>query len=208
MAEVIRFGRPRRHRPGPRSRSRASSSPHRQALRSWLPVVAFLSLAVAIFALSEPAGEARLGTEALDDAGATREIAGAAAVVDGDTLSVNGRRVRLFGIDAPERNQTCAIGGRESRCGWRSARELEDKIAGRPVTCLQKSLDHYNRIVAVCSVGGEELNGWMVENGQALAYRLFTDAYVAQEAIASADKRGIWQGAFVTPWDWRRGARI
>lgn len=174
----------------------------------WQPVLAFLGIAAVIFVLSEPkTGDGRLAGAAIAS-DATREISGPASVIDGDTLAIGGRRIRLFGIDAPEADQSCKIDGRNARCGWRSTRELTDKIAGRPVTCQQKSVDQYNRIVAVCSVGGEDLNGWMVESGLALAYRHFADDYLMHEAEASAAERGIWKSRFVAPWDWRQGTRL
>lgn len=141
--------------------------------------------------------------------GAAADIAGTASVIDGDTLEIHGQRIRLHGIDAPESAQTCrTANGKAWRCGQQAALALSDRIGRRPVTCREKDKDRYGRIVAVCSAGGEDLNGWLVSQGWALAYRQYATDYVGQEASAQAARAGIWQGEFVTPWDWRRGKRL
>jgi endonuclease YncB( thermonuclease family) len=131
-------------------------------------------------------------------------IAGRASVIDGDTIEIHGTRIRLFGIDAPESDQDCLVGGHPTRCGQRAALALADEINNRPVTCDSKDRDSYGRVVAICRVAGEDLNAWMVAQGWALAYRQYSTDYVTQERQAAASKRGIWQGEFVSPWDWRR----
>jgi endonuclease YncB( thermonuclease family) len=130
-------------------------------------------------------------------------IAGRASVVDGDTIEIHGTRIRLYGIDAPEGGQYCLVEGNPTRCGQRAALALADKINNRPVTCDSRDRDSYGRVVAVCRVGGEDLDAWMVAQGWALAYRHYSTDYVPQERQAAASKRGIWQGEFVPPWDWR-----
>lgn len=130
-------------------------------------------------------------------------IVGRASVVDGDTIEIHGTQIRLFGIDAPEGNQTCLEGGMPTRCGQYSAVALADKIGSGPVTCEAKDVDKYNRVVAVCRSGGEDLNAWMVSQGMAVAYRQYSVDYVPQEEHAARLKRGIWKGDFILPWDWR-----
>ena len=141
-------------------------------------------------------------------ASAHARIAGPATVTDGDSLRVSGSRIRLFGIDAPESQQTCVAGGQRWRCGLSATRALRKAIAGRPVVCTERDRDRYGRIVAVCRVGGRDINAWMVSQGLALAYRKYSRAYVAQERAAKAARRGLWRGDFVAPWDWRRGQRL
>lgn len=67
------------------------------------------------------------------------ELAGSATVTDGDTLTVVGHRIRLFGIDAPESKQTCLAGGKRWRCGQSATQALARRIAGRPVVCSEHS---------------------------------------------------------------------
>jgi endonuclease YncB( thermonuclease family) len=137
--------------------------------------------------------------------GSTGAIQGRAAVVDGDTLEVQGTRIRLFGIDAPESAQTCLEqSGKTYRCGQRAAFALADKVGARVVSCQPTGKDRYDRVVARCSVAGEDLQAWMVRNGHALAFRRYSKAYRPYEAEAKAAKAGMWKGSFEAPWDWRR----
>ena len=130
------------------------------------------------------------------------QLAGPATITDGDSLTVAGQRIRLFGIDAPESKQTC-LAGRGERwpcCQRRSATQaLARRIAGWPVACTERDRGRYGRIVAVCRVGGEDLNAWMVSQGLALAYRRYSTAYVGRERSAKAARRGLRPGDFVTP---------
>lgn len=131
-----------------------------------------------------------------------------ARTIDGDTLDINGVRVRFHGIDAPESGQTCIADGRRWRCGWQAASALAARISGQSVACRERDRDRYGRIVAVCRVGGTDLNAWLVSEGWALAYRRYSADYVEEEASARAAQRGIWRGRFVAPWDWRAGVRL
>ncbi len=139
---------------------------------------------------------------------ALADVVGTATVIDGDTIEVHGQRIRLHGIDAPESRQLCRLDGKPWQCGKDAANALADKIARRPVTCEDLGRDRYKRIIARCTVGGEDLEKWMVSQGWALAYRRYSLDYVEQEAEAQAARRGIWAGEFVKPWEWRRGKRI
>ena len=141
-------------------------------------------------------------------AGAQAQLSGRASVTDGDSLRLAGRQVRLHGIDAPESRQTCVANGKRWRCGGAATRALRRRLAGRSVTCQQKDRDRYGRVVAVCRVGGRDINRWMVRQGWALAYRRYSRAYVGEEKAARAARRGLWRGRFVAPWKWRRGERL
>jgi endonuclease YncB( thermonuclease family) len=135
------------------------------------------------------------------------DVAGSVSVIDGDTIEIHGRRIRLHGIDAPEAAQLCQVEGKSWRCGQQASLALDGKIAGRPVSCRQKDIDRYRRIVAVCFAGSENLNAWVVAEGWALAYRQYSTDYVGQERAASAARKGIWRGSFVPPWVWRTAER-
>ena len=139
---------------------------------------------------------------------AMADITGRASVIDGDTIEIRGQRIRLFGIDAPESGQMCLAGHKMFRCGQRAGLALSDKIGRAMVSCSPKDRDRYGRVVAVCHSRGEDLNGWMVSQGWALAYRRYSRDYIKQEKRASASKRGVWVGKFIAPWDWRRGKRL
>lgn len=132
-------------------------------------------------------------------------IAGRASVIDGDTIDVHGQRIRLHGIDAPESAQTCSNErGSAYRCGQRAALVLTSKVGDSPLTCEPRDMDRYQRIIAVCRIGSEDLNAWLVSVGWATAYRRYSTDYVAAEEAARAAKRGLWAGTFTAPEEWRR----
>ncbi|WP_152415411.1 thermonuclease family protein [Caenispirillum salinarum] len=134
-------------------------------------------------------------------------LRGRATVIDGDTLAIAGKRVRLHGIDAPETGQICGHLGRQRRCGQLAANALDGLIGRRPVSCAGRDHDRYGRLVAVCYLGGTDLNAWMVRHGHALAYTRYSRDYVSKEQAAAQERRGLWQGDFVPPWEWRQQRR-
>lgn len=127
-------------------------------------------------------------------------LVGVASVVDADTVEVRGERVRLFGVDAFESSQTCRADGKPYRCGQQAALALADKIGRRPIACERRDTDRYGRTVSVCRLGGEDLNGWLVSEGWALAYRAYSTDY----DDARLARRGAWRGEFTLPWEWRK----
>lgn len=136
-------------------------------------------------------------------------LIGSASVIDGDTLDIRGERVRLHAIDAPESGQLCRdAGGTDWRCGQQAALALSDKIGRATVTCETTDIDRYGRVVAICYARGVDLNEWLVAEGWAVAYRQYGEDYIAAEDAAREAGRGIWTGALVMPWDWRRGVRM
>lgn len=144
---------------------------------------------------------------AISATSAQADLIGRASVIDGDTLEIHGQRIRLHGIDSPEKGQRCYTGGKEWRCGRDGAMALDKFINARTVSCETRDIDRYQRVVAVCKIGRTDLNRWMVRNGWAVAYRQYSMDYVEVEDQAKAAKRGIWAGDFVMPWDWRKGER-
>lgn len=132
-------------------------------------------------------------------------ITGRASVIDGDTIEIHGRRIRLEGIDAPESRQQCMDkSGKAWPCGKASAFALADKIGTAIVRCKSHGKDRYKRDLAVCSLSDLDLNGWMVRMGWSVAYRKYSTAYVSDEDIARSRKANIWSGAFAMPWEWRK----
>lgn len=133
----------------------------------------------------------------------TAPIVGVAHAADGDSLVIGDTRIRLYGIDAPELSQQCQRGGTNWACGERAKLALQDMVADRPVTCVPQSTDKHGRVVAVCSDQYGEVNVAMVELGWATAYSFHTDRYEAAQASAKAARKGIWDGEFVSPRDYR-----
>ena len=132
-------------------------------------------------------------------------VSGDAYILDGDTLEIDGTRVRLSGIDAPEMEQVCRhASGRRYRCGAMAKRALIDRVAGQRLSCRPESTDRYGRQIATCFLGRQNLNAWMVRQGWAIAYRRYSTEYVGAENRARRARRGIWSGSFEKPWRWRR----
>ncbi|MFL9826936.1 thermonuclease family protein [Rhodoplanes sp. SY1] len=134
-------------------------------------------------------------------------IAGPARVVDGDTIVVGREHVRLEGIDAPEKDQSCRRAGKSWPCGTLATSALRSLIRDRPVSCTVVGRDRYGRALGVCTAGGAEVNAGMVRAGFALAFRRYSDRYVPEEDVAKAKRAGMWSGEFVEPWEHRRIAR-
>ncbi|MBB6357810.1 thermonuclease family protein [Aminobacter aganoensis] len=134
-------------------------------------------------------------------------IQGRASVIDGDTIEVAGQRVRFNGIDAPESSQYCQDAtGFDYACGRTAARALDQFLAAsRPVKCAFVEWDQYDRFVGNCfRADGKSVAGWLVENGHALDWPRYSKLeYGGQQSAAKDAKRGIWQGQFQKPWDWR-----
>jgi endonuclease YncB( thermonuclease family) len=133
------------------------------------------------------------------------DLFGIPRILDGDTVAFGDAHVRLNGIDAPEKRQTCQDrAGQAYRCGLQAAAALTGEIGGAEIRCSGKGADRYGRLIATCWKGAEDLNAWMVASGWALAYRKYSTVYVGAEDAARAAKRGLWAGDFAPPWEWRR----
>lgn len=132
-------------------------------------------------------------------------ITGVASVIDGDTLDIHGERIRLWGIDAPESSQPCQRAGETWRCGQQAALALADWLDGVPVHCVARNKDYYGRTVAVCTRSGVQVNSWLVIQGWALDYPRYSKGeYKAEQVAAEQAQRGVWQGTFTKPWEYRR----
>ncbi len=131
-------------------------------------------------------------------------ITGKARVIDGDTLEIAGRRIRLHGIDAPESEQTCWAGGKEWACGREATFALAYETGGHWVSCRGKGGDGDGGLAYVCFVGNRDLGQRMVRAGWALVVGGESPEYAGAEKAARAARRGIWRGEFVTPREWRK----
>ena len=105
--------------------------------------------------------------------------------------------------------RTAARLGPRYPCGEYATQALRTRIGPDAVTCTIEGRDRYLRALGICyAADGTDLNGWLVSQGHALAYRRYSTTYVPQEDQAKAAQAGLWAGAFITPWDWRRGVRL
>ena len=136
-----------------------------------------------------------------------KKFSGKVFVIDGDSLKVGGKEVRLFGIDAPEYHQTCLDSqSEEYACGLISL-EFTRKLAnGKNAECLYAEKDKYDRYLGKCFVDGVSINEELIKNGMAVIYN-FSESDAAMdefEAAAKKKKLGIWRGAFQLPKDYRK----
>ena len=134
-------------------------------------------------------------------------FSGTVKVIDGDTFDVGTRRVRLQGIDAPEKAEQCEAKGRLWSCGAAVTAEVRGLYDGVHARCAFVEYDKYGRHVAFCDVAGQDVGAQLVRDGLAIAYRKYSLAYVKEEAQARAQTRGIWGEAF-RPIGFRDGCKI
>ena len=144
------------------------------------------------------------------------EIKGLAKIIDGDTVHINSKKIRLEGIDAPEMRQQCqkvfleisAIVGfnlkKDYSCGVISKEKLIDKINKSKINCVSSGRDRYKRYLATCYKDKINLNKWMVRNGLAVAYKRYSKDYLGDEIYAKENKLGLWKGSFIRPEKWRK----
>jgi endonuclease YncB( thermonuclease family) len=125
-------------------------------------------------------------------------------VVDGDTIHLNGEKIRFTGIDTPELKQTCIKEGVTNPCGVTAKEILIEKISNNKVECSSEGKDRYKRTLAECFVNGESLSTYLVRSGYAFAYRRYSKKYILDEDYAKANQIGMWNMKFQYPWDYRR----
>ena len=125
-------------------------------------------------------------------------------VVDGDTIDLNGEKIRFTGIDTPELKQTCIKEGVIDPCGVIAKEILIEKISGHKVECVSEGKDQYKRTLAECFVNGESLSIYLVRSGYAFAYRRYSKKFVKDEDYAKANQIGMWAMKFDYPWEYRK----
>ena len=126
-------------------------------------------------------------------------------VVDGDTIILNGKKIRFSGIDTPELKQTCIKDDKKIFCGKSARILLIKKIGNKIPKCKREGIDIYKRILAECFVNGESLSKFLVRSGYAFAYRKYSTKFIKDEDFAKANKLGMWSMTFQYPWDFRKG---
>ncbi len=131
-------------------------------------------------------------------------------VIDGDTIKLNGEKIRFAGIDAPESNyrgkkQTCILNNEEVFCGQLSKDKLIEKIGNNRVNCkIEKKKDKYKRLVGECFIKDESLSVFMVRNGYAFDWPYYSKGKFAKDQeYAMMNKLGLWSMKFEFPWDWK-----
>ena len=128
-------------------------------------------------------------------------------IVDGDTIHLNGEKIRFTGIDTPELKQSCLKEGIKVFCGITAKQILIDKIGNINVECISEGKDQYKRTLAECFVNNESLSSYLVRSGYAFAYRRYSKKFVADEDFARINKIGMWSMEFDYPWDYRKSKK-
>jgi endonuclease YncB( thermonuclease family) len=128
---------------------------------------------------------------------------GTAQVVGPAILSLDGKRIVLFGVDAPVKGQPCYVGAKPWDCSTASAKTLLNLVGTQDVACEEHWVDRFGRVFAVCKAGEVDVGRALVEAGMAVALPKETTDYVAAEAAAKAKGIGIWRGPFTAPADYR-----
>jgi endonuclease YncB( thermonuclease family) len=135
---------------------------------------------------------------------AIETLGGRYRVVDGDSLALGERRLRLIGIDAPELTQTCKLHLTSWRCGEAAKAMLQTLVGRGATTCKGDRRDKYGRLLVACLSDGLDINREMVRRGLAVAF----GAYEHEEAEARLAHTGLWASDFVRPVDWRRSHHL
>ncbi|WP_376092652.1 thermonuclease family protein [Roseomonas sp. CCTCC AB2023176] len=168
--------------------------------RRWRGPLALLGLAAGVAFLAGIGGTGSLMGGSPEDQEWTAP-ASAVRVVDGETLRVGDRVVRLRGVEAPDRGESCRdAAGRSLDCGAGAAEALARLIAGHDVTCRMGGRDRMGRGLGRCMAATVNVNAALVSGGWALA----SDPDLSsQQGAARAAGSGFWAAGAVPPAAWR-----
>jgi endonuclease YncB( thermonuclease family) len=125
-------------------------------------------------------------------------------IVDGDTIYLDGEKIRFTGIDTPELKQTCSKDGVKTSCGEIAKQILIKKIGNNSIECIREGKDRYKRTLAECFVNNKSISSYLVRSGYAFAYRKYSKKFIIDEDFAKDNKVGMWSMKFEFPWDYRK----
>ena len=125
-------------------------------------------------------------------------------IIDGDTIHLNGEKIRFTGIDTPELKQTCNKNNEIILCGIQARKLLIEKIGKNKIECIREGKDQYNRTLAECFVNDLSLSTYLVRKGYAFAYRKYSTKFIVDEDYARVNNLGMWSMKFEYPWDYRK----
>ncbi len=128
------------------------------------------------------------------------------SIADGDTITVLDaekvqHKIRLQGIDAPEKKQAF---------GTKSKERMSEKVGGEEVVVQWKEKDRYGRIIGEVMIGSRHINLEMVQDGMAWHYKQYSKSKELAEAedLARKEKKGLWVDKEpVPPWEFRKTER-
>ena len=131
-------------------------------------------------------------------------------IIDGDTINLNGEKIRFSGIDAPEsyfkgKRQICFSEKKKIMCGELSKNKLIEKIGNNFVNCIIEKKDKYNRSLGECYINGESLSVYMVKNGYAFDWPYYSKGKFSKDQnFAKKNRLGLWSMEFEFPWEFRK----
>jgi endonuclease YncB( thermonuclease family) len=125
-------------------------------------------------------------------------------IIDGDTIHIDGKKIRFSGIDTPELKQTCITNKKVIFCGIEAKNLLAKIINNRDVNCIFEGKDQYKRTLAECFVGDLSISRYLVREGYAFAYRKYSKKFVKDEEFAKENNKGMWSMSFEYPWEYRK----
>jgi endonuclease YncB( thermonuclease family) len=135
---------------------------------------------------------------------AAEPLRGPTQVLDGGTVMVGSHRISLYGIAAPDADQTCSDAQDQPYpCGRASARALEDHIGGAAIACEPRGGATGGAVEAICRVGDEDLGAWMIGRGYAVPDRSRGLDYTKAAERAWGRHLGLWSGVFQDPTERR-----
>jgi micrococcal nuclease len=108
-------------------------------------------------------------------------------ISDGDTIRINGIKIRLWGVDAPEKNQP----------GFQEAGDfLRQEFQFSSVSCLVHARDNFSRLVAQCTrdKDDQDVGALIIRSGKARDYKRYSKGYyLPQQILAQKDQLGVWK---------------
>ncbi len=132
-------------------------------------------------------------------------------IIDGDTIKLDGKKIRFSGIDAPEsyykgKIQTCIKNDTNVDCGKLSKNFLIELIGNNEIKCkLETTPDQYDRSLGECFVNGKSISRSLVRNGYAFDYPKYSKKkFHKDQEYAKSRKLGLWSMKFDFPWEFRR----
>ena len=179
----------------------------KEKLLNFLTVIFLTLFSLVIFYISNSSANQDQTNSQNSSKKFNKKFSGKTFVLDGDSLRVGGKEVRLFGVDAPEYSQTCFDGKKqEYECGQVSRGFLIKMVGGKDIVCFYASKDKYDRFLSKCYLGKTSVNNELLKNGMAIIYN-FNDSdkkMIELEKYAKANKLGVWKGEFQLPKDYRK----
>lgn len=135
-------------------------------------------------------------------------LSGPARALDGDRLQMGETVVRLWGIDAPELEQSCVRAGAFWPCGRKAYDHLAAFLDGQIVTCRVMPESLPSRTVGKCAVHGLDVAAELATRGFAMVPPNGTQYYIPNRNEGRTRGAGLWSGVYINPWEWRQGKRV